>query len=80
MALARSQRYLAQPDPLPSCENPPPPGPSVPLAQVHLFPLSVMFGLCAVFLAVAALCQMRMERLAMIMAPVTKGLGMSNGV
>lgn len=32
--------------------------------QVHLFPLSAMFGLCAAFLAVAAVCQARLEKLA----------------
>ncbi|KAF5837658.1 hypothetical protein DUNSADRAFT_4091 [Dunaliella salina] len=48
------------------------------LYNVHLFPLSVMFGLCAGFLAIAALCQMRMERIVVVM-PITKGLGMSNG-
>jgi len=38
-----------------------------------------MFGLCAAFLATAALCQMRMERIIYSM-PVTKGLGMNGGV
>lgn len=44
------------------------------LYNVHLFPLSTMFGLCAVFLAIAAVCQMRMERIAFV-PPVTKGIG-----
>lgn len=32
------------------------------LYNVHMFPLSAMFALCAAFLAVAAVCQVRVPR------------------
>jgi len=46
---------------------------------VHLFPLSVMFGLCSSFLAIAAGCQMWMERLTApaLMASTRAGEGAS---
>lgn len=34
------------------------------LYNVHQFPLAVMFGLCSVFLCIAALCQQRLLRVA----------------
>eukprot|EP00798_Chlamydomonas_sp_ICE-L_P011227 gene11227-18856_t len=34
------------------------------LFNVHLFPLAAMFGLCSVFLAIAALCQMHLQKIA----------------
>lgn len=43
------------------------------LYNVHLFPLSAMFGLCSFFLAIATACQMRLEKLARA-SPVIKGM------
>lgn len=39
------------------------------LYNVHQFPLAVMFGLCSIFLCVAALCQQRLMAVAHIAAP-----------
>lgn len=36
------------------------------LANVSKFPLAAMFGMCAVFLGVCAVCQMRLEKLASV--------------
>lgn len=47
------------------------------LYNVHLFPLSAMFGLCATFMVVAAGCMMRMEKIAN-QAPVIKGMPDTN--
>lgn len=52
----------------------PPPPPSRSAPQVHLFPLTAMFGLCSTFLVVATLCMLRLERLAVAPAPVIKGV------
>lgn len=43
------------------------------LYNVHLFPLSAMFGLCSIFLVTAAACQMKLEKLAKS-SPVIKGM------
>jgi hypothetical protein len=45
------------------------------LYNVHQFPLAVMFGLCSVFLCIAALCQTRLARIAHIAPPGTVGAG-----
>ena len=43
------------------------------LYNVHMFPLSMMFGLCAFFLAVAAALQIQLEDIAK-KTPVIKGM------
>mmetsp|Transcript_11407 Transcript_11407/g.24520 ORF Transcript_11407/g.24520 Transcript_11407/m.24520 type:complete len:468 (+) Transcript_11407:55-1458(+) len=43
------------------------------LYNVHLFPLSAMFGLCSFFLVIATICQIRLERLAQ-QNPVIRGM------
>lgn len=43
------------------------------LYNVHLFQLSQMFGLCAVFLAAAAFCQIQLEKIAKA-GPVIRGM------
>ena len=43
------------------------------LYNVHMFPLSMMFGVCALFLAVAAALQVQLEDIAR-RTPVIKGM------
>lgn len=49
------------------------------LYNVHLFPLSAMFGLCAAFLAIAAGCQMRLERLVAVGSSASAAGNASSG-
>ncbi|KAG1650595.1 hypothetical protein FOA52_009516, partial [Chlamydomonas sp. UWO 241] len=49
------------------------------LYNVHLFPLSAMFGLCSLFLCLAVVCQISLEKRAAA-GPVIRGIPETEGL